>query len=98
MAKAKEKPYWTDENGENQEYDPTYWNGSEEIKIGVNTDADNQKILDLINSTTAVSRYDQKITEIISEEAAAFFEGQKSAQEVADIIQNRVSNYIAENR
>ncbi len=98
MAKAKEKPYWLDENNEKQEYDPTYWNGSEEIKIGVNTDADNQKLLDLINSTTAVSRYDQKIIEIISEEAAAFFEGQKSAQEVADIIQNRVSNYIAENR
>lgn len=97
MAKAKEKPYWIDENGEKQEYDNTYWIAGTEIKIGENTDEDNQRILDLINSTTNVSRYDENIFKIISEEAAAFFEGQKSAKEVADIIQNRVSNYIAEN-
>lgn len=97
-AAAKERPYWEDEEGKKEYYDNTYWVGETEVKIGVNTDEDNQRIMDLINSTTAVARYDADITNIITEETSAFFEGQKSAQEVAGIIQNRVSNYIAENR
>lgn len=95
---AKERPYWENEDGTKEYYDNNYWLGDTKINIGVNTDEDNQKIMDLINSTTNVSRYDQDISNIIDEETAAFFEGQKSAQEVAEIIQNRVSNYIAENR
>lgn len=95
---AKERPYWEDENGEKQYYDNTWYIGGTEIKVGVNTDEDNQRVLDIINSTTAISRYDSNISNIITEETPAFFEGQKSAQEVAKIIQNRVSNYIAENR
>lgn len=97
MKKAKERPYWVDENGENQYYDNTYYIAGQEIKVGENTDEDNQRVLDLIKSTTNVSRYDLDIYKIIEEEAAPYFEGQKTAKEVADIIQNRVSNYIAEN-
>ena len=33
---------------------------------------------------------------IVKEEAAAFFAGDKSAEEVAKIVQNRVSIYLAE--
>jgi len=40
---------------------------------------------------------DEEIYGIISEETGAFFHGQKSAKEVADIIQNRVSIYLSEN-
>ncbi|MBQ7980937.1 MAG: extracellular solute-binding protein, partial [Oscillospiraceae bacterium] len=97
MEKAKERPYWVDENGEKQYYDNTYWIANQEIKVGENTDEDNQRVLDLIKSTTEIRRYDRDIYKIIEEEAAPYFEGQKTAQEVADIIQNRVSNYIAEN-
>ncbi len=95
---AKERPYWEDDEGKKEYYDNTFWMGETEIKIKVNTDEDNQRIFDLIDNATAVERYDEDITNIITEEAAPFFEGQKSAQEVAEIIQNRVSNYIAENR
>jgi hypothetical protein len=35
---------------------------------------------------------------IVQEEAGAFFAGQKSAQAVADVIQSRVSLYVAESR
>ena len=38
-----------------------------------------------------------KVNDIISEEAGAFYEDQKSAQEVADVIQSRVSLYLSEN-
>lgn len=95
---AKERPYWEDEDGKKEYYDNTYWNGSESVNIGVNTDEDNQRVMDFINSTENISRYDEQIDKIINEEASAFFEGQKSSKEVAEIIQNRVSNYLAENR
>lgn len=48
----------------------------------------------------AVSRgtWNEDILVIITEEAAPFFAGQKSAGEVADIIQSRVQMYVNENR
>jgi len=36
--------------------------------------------------------------EIITEETSAYFEGQKTAEETADIIQNRIQVYVNENR
>lgn len=40
----------------------------------------------------------EQISKIVAEEAAAYFEGDKSAAETADIIHNRVQNYLDENR
>ncbi len=94
----KEKPYWLNDDGTKEEYDNYYWLGEERIPIPVNTDADNQRMMDFIKSVNNSGRYDQQALTIINEEAGAFFEGQKSAKDVAEIIQNRVSNYIAENR
>ena len=45
-----------------------------------------------------VYSYDQELMNIISEESAAFFSGQKSAKDVAAIIQSRVQIYVNENR
>lgn len=75
-----------------------YFTGESMILLDENTDEDNKKVMDLIKSVNTVRRYDSYVYDIVTEEAEAYFEGQKSAQEVADIIQNRVSNYIAENR
>lgn len=96
---AKERPYWeNEETGEKEYYDNTYWNGTESINIGVNTDEDNARMMDFIKSITATSNYDTKIQDIITEESAPYFSGQKTAAQAAEIIQNRVANYIAENR
>lgn len=40
---------------------------------------------------------DTQIEGIVMEEAAAFFSGQKSVEETAEIIQNRVKIYVNEN-
>lgn len=64
---------------------------------GVNTDEDNQRVYDLFGSATGSVDIDSRIYEIISVEADAYFSGQKSAQEAAAVIQNRISNYLAEN-
>ncbi|MDO4732783.1 MAG: extracellular solute-binding protein, partial [Bacillota bacterium] len=52
-----------------------------------------EKLLSLIDSTVS---YDNKILEIIQEDAALFFNGQKSAEEAAKTIQSRVSIYVNE--
>ncbi|MCL2055316.1 MAG: extracellular solute-binding protein [Oscillospiraceae bacterium] len=101
---AKQMPFWTDNDGNKVEYEPTYWrrdSGNDNgvvINIGVNTDEDNAKIMDLINSANQIIRYDQGLSNIIIEETDFFFAGQKSARDVAEIIQNRASLYISEGR
>lgn len=62
------------------------------------TQAQVDKVMDVIKNTTQVARYDTKLTDIINEEAAAYFGGQKSLDETAKIIQNRASTYINESR
>jgi ABC-type glycerol-3-phosphate transport system substrate-binding protein len=57
---------------------------------------DVQAVYDLIESLSDKTRYDGTILNIIKEEAVYYFAGQKTAEEVAAIIQNRVSLYLAE--
>lgn len=54
-----------------------------------------RELFDIANGTSMST--DTAITDIISEEAAAFFSGQKTAEAVAEIIQSRVSIYVSEN-
>lgn len=44
------------------------------------------------------SQNEEVIKQIIEEETAAFFEGNREASEVAHIIQNRVSLWMDENQ
>lgn len=96
--KAKERPYWENENGEKEYYDYTVWMGDQSIVVEPNTDEDNQRMMDFIKSVKNVYEYDTDIFKIIDEEVQAYFSGQKSVDEVADIIQNRASTYISESR
>jgi multiple sugar transport system substrate-binding protein len=50
----------------------------------------------LIKSITRTAEYDQTIADMVTEEAAAFFAGDKSAEDTARIIQNRVNTYVNE--
>lgn len=97
-AEATQKPYWTDENGNKVEYDDTYYIGGEEIIMEPFTQEEVDEICEFIYSVNKVSRFDEDIRNIINEEAASFFEGQKTAQEVAKIIQSRAQVFIDENR
>lgn len=58
-------------------------------------DVDNLKAL--IEVAKPISNNDQKIMEIVKEEAAPYFEGQKGLDDVVNIIQSRVSIYLSEN-
>lgn len=57
------------------------------------------KLLALINSTTAVANYaDDSVFDIVSEQSQAFFAGQKSAEEVAKLVQSKANIYVNEQR
>ncbi|MCL2051622.1 MAG: extracellular solute-binding protein [Lachnospiraceae bacterium] len=61
------------------------------------SDEEMDKLLNLIYSLDfSVDNLDSRALYIISEEADSYFEGQKTAAEVAQIIQNRVSLYLSE--
>lgn len=53
---------------------------------------------ELIAGARPVTDFDMQITNIVLEEAEAFFKGQRSAKDVAGIIQSRVGVYVDENR
>lgn len=96
--KAKQKPYYLDENNKKVEYDDTYYVNGIEIIIPPMTDEKIQKVEDFIFSIDQTVVYDENLINIITEEAEGFFSGQKSAKEVAGIIQSRVKIYVNENR
>lgn len=97
-AEATQRPYWTDENGNKVEYDETYYINGEEIILEPFTQKEVDEICEFIYSVTKVSRFDNDIRTIIMEDADGFFEGKKSAQEVAKIIQSRAQVFVDENR
>lgn len=101
MEKSKEalgRPFYLDENGEKVEYDNYFYINGESIILEPLTQKQVDQVVELIMATDKLSYYDEDIQNIITEEVAAFFEGQKSAAEVAQIIQSRVQIYVDENR
>lgn len=56
------------------------------------------KLYELISTTTKFYDSDESIYDIVAEQAEAFFLGQKSVDEVARLIQSKVSIYINEQR
>lgn len=96
--KAMQKPYWEDENGNREEYDDYFYIGETQILIEPMTKEEAQTLIDFIKSVDTPVSYDTDIINIIEEEAAGYFAGQKSVEEVAKIIQSRIQIYVSENR
>lgn len=61
------------------------------------TDAEAALVMDLLETAQFVPYDDNVISAIINEETSAFFQSQKSAEEAASAIQNRVQLYLDEN-
>lgn len=101
MEKSKEalqKDYYIDENGEKVETEEWFEVNGESIEIQPLTQAQLDEIVNFIQSVTKRQYYNQAIQDIVTEETQAFFAGQKSAKEVAGIIQSRAQLYVNENR
>ncbi|WP_026657119.1 ABC transporter substrate-binding protein [Butyrivibrio sp. AC2005] len=94
--KAQEKPYYIDSNGKKVENTSIWSIGGMDVEIEELSKEETDTVVDFIESVTTTQSKDDNVINIIDEEAAAFYEGQKSAEEVADIIQSRVSIYLSE--
>ena len=97
LEQAQQRPYWIDDDGNKVEYDETYWIGDQEIIIQPLSAERAQELKEYTLSVDKLYYYDSSISDIIAEEAAPFFAGQKTAEQAADIIQSRVQIYVNEN-
>ena len=98
FEEAMKQEYY-EENGEQVKQAKTTWGYDDwEATIYAATQEEVDAVKALIDSVDGVMGSNDEIRNIISEEAAAFFEGQKSAKDVADVIQSRVKIYVNENR
>ena len=109
IDKAMNVKYMTDENGNqilDEDGNPIPEDGNSSISWGdweytyhvtTQEEADTLRHLIDIAKPGSTSSNDE-ITNIITEEAEAFFKGQKSAADVANVIQSRVQVYVNENR
>ena len=97
MAQASTEKQYDIVNGEKVEREEYYYIGDEEIILEPLSKKDAEYLKSFIKSLVIVASYNDDIINIVTEEASAYFSGQKSAQEVADIIQSRVSIYVNEN-
>ena len=55
-----------------------------------------ERIRQLVMSVDTMAMYDYEITSIMLEEAASYFQGYKSVDEVADMVENRIRIYVSE--
>lgn len=92
--------YYEDENGEQVEQMKTSWGYDDfQMDIYAATQEEVDEVKALIASAVTISgSADEQLSGIITEEAEAFFNGQKSAADVAGIIQNRIQTYVNENK
>jgi len=73
------------------------WYGMEEnLMLYAMTQEELDLFMDIYNRCTNFYSYHQEITNLISEEAAAFFDGHKTAEETARLIQDRIGLYVME--
>mgnify|MGYP002516334577 CR=1 FL=1 len=109
-ADAGEVKYYTDENGElyyDENGEPIVMGGGSSISYGdgwsyeysIPTQEEVDLALSLMEIAKPVS-YSQgdEVLNIINEEAAPFYKGQKSVDEVASVIQSRIKIYVGENK
>ena len=112
MTDIMTEQYQLDENGEQVDWDgdgepdkairgsyETMENGETVYKdVYALTQEDIDQILGVISNTHSVYDYDQEILDIITDEVAAYFAGDKDVQTTANMIQSRVNLYVQEQR
>ena len=99
--KNSEGQYLLDDNGEKiPVVRTTIWNKDTQQteEVYALTEDQVQQIRELILTTTKVADYNQEILDIVKEQAAPFFAGQKTAEEVAKLVQSKANIYVNEQR
>lgn len=92
------RSHYTDENGKQVEYDLTLYRGEEAVVVPPFSREQLDQLIAYVESVTATSFEDKNVMNIIYEEMGSYFSGQKTAEDAAALIQNRVQIYVQENQ
>ncbi len=96
-----EPEYYEDTDGTQKEMPKGVWTTGSTGEVTVEVFAATQEQVDKIKQMiekAGNTEMDSKMLDIIMEEAQSYFDGQKSAEDVAGLIQNRMQIYISEKR
>ena len=98
LEDAMKTEYETDENGIEHPVvkHQVLFEGEEPVDIYSITQEQADRLLALLEGARSCSQTDHKIYRIFLDEAGSYFSGSKSLEETADVIQARVSMYVAE--
>lgn len=95
MEETMEQPYYMD--GDEKVYYENYTSiGDMQIVMNPLTQEQVDDFKTLIDGASVGGTYDDDIANIIEEEVGAYFSGDKTAEDVAALIQNRVTIYLGE--
>ena len=108
FAEAMKTEYVLDENGEkvlDDNEEPVrqskgswgWGNDNFTIEIFASTQEEIDQLMAVIDAAKPTSSSDSQIMQIITEEVEPYFAGQKTVDDVANVIQSRVQIYISEN-
>ncbi len=95
--KAWGRPYYIDEQGNKQEYDDFFYINGMDVPAVPLTKEETGAFIDYLMTLDNLCVYNEALNNIITEECESYFAGQKTAEEVADIIQSRTKIYVSEN-
>lgn len=93
-----ENPYYMDENGNRVEYKDKFYLNGENIELPNLTEEQADAFVEFVEGINKAIYCDEEVLDIVKEEAAFYFAGQKSASEVAGIIQSRAQILVDEGR
>ena len=95
--KSMKKPTYKDENGKMVEQDLTIYSNGKQTKIDPLNEKEKDFIVDYILNTTKINgSVDPDVSMIIYEEIMAYINGEKKADEIIDLLQNRISLLVSE--
>lgn len=95
--RATQKPFYLDDDGNKVEYEDTYYINGMEIPAEPLSKEEAAAVTDYIKSLNQLGTYNEAINQILMEEVDGYFAGQRTVEEVTDVIQSRVKIYINEN-
>lgn len=87
---------YIDEEGKEVVSENIWYVGNEQVTVSTPTQADVDLVKEYVSNIKTCYYYDQSLTDIINEEAAAYFNGTKSVDETTAIIQSKAKIYLSE--
>lgn len=94
-----EDEYYTDADGNKKVTSKSTWStGDFTVDVYAATQEQVDRVREMIETAQPDIGMDEQIYSIIKDEAQAYFDGQKSVEDVAALVQNRVQTYLNETK